>query len=90
MLASLLFAFAVFAGTGVSAQENADGANYCRYAEANKTAQRGADAVFMGNSITQGWANSRPDFLADNNYIGRGIGGQVTAQTHVRFRADVH
>jgi lysophospholipase L1-like esterase len=45
--------------------------------------------VFMGDSITQGWRDSRPAFFTDNGFIGRGIGGQVTAQMLVRFWPDV-
>jgi len=45
--------------------------------------------VFMGNSITQGWSDSRPDFFAGKPYINRGISGQTTPQMLVRFRADV-
>lgn len=45
--------------------------------------------VFMGNSITEVWANMRPDFFKDNSYIGRGISGQTTPQMLVRFRQDV-
>ncbi|MGY8693955.1 MAG: GDSL-type esterase/lipase family protein [Verrucomicrobiia bacterium] len=45
--------------------------------------------VFMGDSITAGWAKKRPVFFADNHYIGRGISGQVTHQMLLRFRADV-
>jgi lysophospholipase L1-like esterase len=45
--------------------------------------------VFMGNSITQGWKETRPDFFAKNPYICRGISGQTTPQMLVRFRQDV-
>lgn len=45
--------------------------------------------VFMGNSITQGWKESRPDFFSKNAYICRGISGQTTPQMLVRFRQDV-
>jgi len=45
--------------------------------------------VFMGNSITDGWSNARPDFFAGKPYINRGISGQTTGQMLVRFRADV-
>ena len=63
-------------------------ANYERYAEANKTVSNPI-AVFMGNSITDNWARMRPSFFDSNNFVGRGIGGQVTAQMLARFRADV-
>lgn len=72
----------------LSAQTKDDWANFARYAEANKTAATG-QVVFMGNSITQGWPKADPDFFLDNNYIGRGIGGQTTSQMLVRFRRDV-
>jgi len=45
--------------------------------------------VFMGNSITQGWKETRPDFFAKNPYVCRGISGQTTPQMLVRFRQDV-
>ena len=69
-----------------------DWANFGRYAEANttvKAAPTRPDAVFMGNSITDGWASQRKEFFSTNNYVGRGISGQVTAQMLARFRPDV-
>ncbi|CAM4381147.1 SGNH/GDSL hydrolase family protein [Zobellia roscoffensis] len=45
--------------------------------------------VFMGNSITIGWLNSRPEFFANKPYVNRGISGQTTPQMLVRFRQDV-
>ena len=45
--------------------------------------------VFIGDSITQGWRDSHPDFFVAHGFIGRGIGGQVTAQMLVRFWSDV-
>lgn len=44
--------------------------------------------VFMGNSITQGWINTCPEFFT-KTYINRGIGGQTTPQMLLRFRQDV-
>ncbi|WP_081209730.1 SGNH/GDSL hydrolase family protein [Salegentibacter sediminis] len=46
-------------------------------------------AVFMGNSITEGWVNTHPEFFSKNNFIGRGIGGQTTPQMLIRFTPDV-
>ena len=43
----------------------------------------------MGDSITENWYENHPHFFDDNNYAGRGISGQVTAQMLARFRADV-
>ena len=45
--------------------------------------------VFMGNSITIGWINARPEFFEGKPYINRGISGQTTPQMLLRFRQDV-
>jgi lysophospholipase L1-like esterase len=45
--------------------------------------------VFLGNSITEGWAPYFPTMFPGKPYIGRGIGGQTTPQMLVRFRQDV-
>lgn len=45
--------------------------------------------VFMGNSITEGWAGANPEYFTSNPYINRGIGGQTTPQMLLRFRQDV-
>jgi len=45
--------------------------------------------VFMGNSITIGWLNARPEFFKGKPWINRGISGQTTPQMLVRFRQDV-
>lgn len=45
--------------------------------------------VFIGNSITEGWINKRPDFFNSKKYINRGISGQTTPQMLLRFRQDV-
>lgn len=81
---------AMIASLSVDAQKDQnDWANYGRFRDANATAPRHAPAVFMGNSIVEGWVRTDPAFFSDNNYIGRGISGQVTAQMLARFRADV-
>ena len=45
--------------------------------------------VFMGNSITEGWSNFRPEFFEGKPYVNRGISGQTTPQMLLRFRQDV-
>lgn len=47
------------------------------------------EVVFMGNSITEIWAMYHPDFFSSNNFCGRGISGQTSAQMLVRFTNDV-
>lgn len=44
--------------------------------------------VFMGDSITQGWRDKRPDFFTKGR-VGRGIGGQTTPQMVLRMMPDV-
>ncbi|GGZ44425.1 SGNH/GDSL hydrolase family protein [Asticcacaulis endophyticus] len=47
--------------------------------------------VFMGDSLTDNWAalGYQPEFFLPNGFVGRGIGGQTTAQMLVRFWPDV-
>lgn len=47
------------------------------------------EVVFVGNSLTDGWARFRPAFFSEHHYIGRGISGQVTEQMLARFPQDV-
>ena len=46
------------------------------------------DTVFLGDSITEGWASTDPDFFS-RGIIGRGISAQTTPQLLVRMHADV-
>ena len=71
------------------AGHNKDNANFMRYKAANAKLEKKPIAVFMGDSITDLWATKDPEFFAKNNFVGRGIGGQVTSQMLVRFRRDV-
>lgn len=52
-----------------------------RYAAANAAleAPTGPRVVLYGDSITDGWASQRPEFFAENGFIGRGISGEETA-----------
>ena len=45
--------------------------------------------VFLGNSITEAWAKIDSNFFIKNNFVGRGISGQTSVQTLLRFRQDV-
>jgi lysophospholipase L1-like esterase len=68
-------------------------ANTSRYDKANLELKLHTKAnnrvVFMGNSITEGWIQMRPEFFNNRDYINRGIGGQTTPQMLLRFREDV-
>ncbi|SKB70205.1 Lysophospholipase L1 [Salegentibacter holothuriorum] len=69
-----------------------DWANHKKYKAQNEKIignQDFPDVVFIGNSITEGWIKTQPDFFKSNNYAGRGIGGQTTPQMLIRFMPDV-
>jgi lysophospholipase L1-like esterase len=67
-----------------------DWAGIARYRDANHALVR-ADprrVVFLGDSITEGWATQ--PFIRDNpHFVGRGISGQTAPQMLVRFQSDV-
>ena len=73
--------------TIASAQD--DWAQFKRYAAANESVTVQPKAVFMGDSITDGWPRTDNDFFTENNFVGRGISGQTTSHMLVRFRKDV-
>lgn len=70
-----------------------DWAGKTRYHQANlELMSREADpqrVVLMGNSITEFWMETHPQFFADNHLVGRGIGGQESYEMLARFRQDV-
>ncbi len=70
-----------------------DWANLQKYRDANAKLSPPVNnenrVVFLGNSITEGWAPYFPTMFPGKPYIGRGIGGQTTPQMLVRFRQDV-
>ncbi len=70
------------------AQQN-DWANFGRYDAANEQLAANPYVVFMGDSIFDGWDDNQPAYFTENNFACRAIGGQVTSQMLVRFRADV-
>ena len=74
------------------AQKN-DFGNLARYSKQNaalpKATKQDKRDIFMGNSITEGWVRTHPDFFKSIGYIGRGISGQTSYQFLLRFREDV-
>ena len=70
-----------------------DWPNLARYHEANQnlpSSEKGKyRVVFMGDSITDIWAQDSASFFPGKDYIGRGIGGQTTPQMVLRFQQDV-
>lgn len=93
MKALLVAAGFALVGLPLSAQNHHDFANYKRYAKDNATLWKPAKGekrvVLFGNSITDGWPGTRPDFFRENRLIGRGISGQTSYQFLLRFRRDV-
>lgn len=88
----VFLAFSLFAGAFVKAQSAVDFANLIKYKDENTSilsSKKKVDVVFMGNSITEGWVKSHPEFFSENNYTGRGISGQTTSQMLLRFQNDV-
>ena len=62
-----------------------------RYRDDNaKSSASGAkvDTVFLGDSITEGWARTDTEFFS-KGIVGRGISAQTTPQLLVRMHADV-
>jgi len=45
--------------------------------------------VFLGSSIFEFWKQKDPEYFNSNNYIDRGISGQIAPQLLIRFRQDV-
>lgn len=87
---NMILLVAAFSVMHVGAQ---DWANLKRFQKENEMLSIKTKAekrvVFMGNSITEGWKNSHPEFFNKNPYICRGISGQTTPQMLLRFRQDV-
>jgi lysophospholipase L1-like esterase len=67
-----------------------DWAWQCRYRAENAAVDPAhpPHVVFIGDSITENWLHSDPDFFAHGN-LGRGISGQTSPQVLVRFWQDV-
>jgi lysophospholipase L1-like esterase len=93
LLALILIAPLAAGAQASEEQLHNDWANLRRFREANAalaTPKPGENrVVFMGNSITEGWAKYFADEFPGKPYINRGISGQTTPQMLVRFRQDV-
>jgi lysophospholipase L1-like esterase len=84
----ILFILLLFS-LGLFAQTPKDWAQFYRYEGKNDSLTTRPAVVFMGNSITDCWEDTVPAFFADNNFVCRGISGQVSSQMLVRFQEDV-
>jgi lysophospholipase L1-like esterase len=75
----------------VTTQLLTDWPNLGHFAQHNaeiKISEEPVKIVFLGDSITQGWPDKRPDFFRSGR-VCRGIGGQTTGQMLLRMMADV-
>ncbi|MGQ8337798.1 GDSL-type esterase/lipase family protein [Sunxiuqinia sp. A32] len=66
-----------------------DWAKFYRYEELNDSISKPVSVVFIGNSITDRWYKNHSEFFVENDFTGRGIGGQTTSEMLVRFQSDV-
>ena len=76
----------------VHSNEELDWPNLAKYKSENKILHddenNGNRIVLIGDSITEGWSLSDPEFFKHNNLINRGIGGQTSPQMLIRFKQD--
>jgi lysophospholipase L1-like esterase len=71
------------------ARAKTDWADLCRYRAANEAlGPGGARVVFIGNSITELWRAADPEMFTAG-VVDRGISGQTSGQTLLRFYPDV-
>ena len=76
----------------IDAQRANDWAQLCRYRDANAQVMESGHrpkAVFIGDSITDNWIDANREYFTAEEYLGRGIGGQTSAQMVARFYTDV-
>ena len=77
VISAIVLAALLLPGIDVAAQD--DWANLKRYEKANSEVTVRPKAVFMGDSITQGWYETDSGFFIDHNFLCRGISGQTTS-----------
>lgn len=87
-IATILFAVVLLCQTSAFAQKSG-WAGFGRYAQANAEVTTTPKAVFLGDSITDGWYSKDAEFFDSHNFLGRGISGQTTEHMLVRMQPDV-
>lgn len=89
---NLLFALLCFSTTLGMAQTLSEYPNFQKFEKENAQIIQQKEypkVVFIGNSITEGWVNTHPQFFKENHFVSRGIGGQTSPQLLLRFQKDV-
>lgn len=74
------------------ARQARDWGGLCVYQASNAAlaaSGRRPQVILFGDSITENWVFGDPALFADGTVVGRGIGGQTSAQMLIRFRQDV-
>ncbi|MEH3112696.1 GDSL-type esterase/lipase family protein [Pedobacter terrae] len=70
-----------------------DWAALTKYQKENKLlplpTKKGKRVVFLGSSIFEFWKQKDPEYFRRNDYVDRGISGQISPQLLIRFRQDV-
>jgi lysophospholipase L1-like esterase len=62
----------------------------CRHEpEPEQIIHNGPTAVFIGNSITEMWEKTHPNFWTENNYVCKGVSGQTVKLMNDRFKYSV-
>lgn len=90
LIALAILCWAAAAGTASQSAQAQDWASLARYRDANQALAKTDPrrVVFLGDSITEGWAGQ--PFIRDNpHFVGRGISSQTAPQMLVRFQSDV-
>jgi len=73
----------------IGTNQEFDWANLGKYRDDNLKRKNSKNRIiFIGDSITEEWGNSNPNFFHRNHFVNRGIGGQTTPQMLVRFKPD--
>lgn len=84
----LFFALLYFFATVATAQTLSEYPDFERYQKDNERIIQNKTypkVIFIGNSITDGWASKRPVFYR-SSILGRGISGQTSPQLLLRFQ----
>ena len=88
----LFFIILCFCAISTMAQTLSEYPNFERYQKDNELIIQNKNypkVIFIGNSITDGWANKHPAFFINHHFLGRGISGQTSPQLLLRFQKDV-
>lgn len=87
LITPALLLLATLAGAADHTDEDWARLSFYRVANSQLGPPSRARVVFIGDSITEGWA-AQPLFKDNPDFVGRGIGGQTLPQMLLRLRSD--